>query len=158
MAVYIPHFNTPLEFSEWFIELFNTSYGTTSFFSTPEKAKEFVDDYLIKPNFSLTNEQIGVLLFWSDESYEAALDAVRFSGGSATSLKRKAAVIYWQLIQEYINLYAYDPDMIAVVNQGASAADDTLTKTYDEDLPPKKLELPWWVFLLPLLFFIPRRK
>jgi hypothetical protein len=157
VSVYIPEFNSPGEFAEWFIELFNMSYGTTSFFATPEKAKQFVDDYLIKANFSLSNEEVGILLFWSEESYNAALDAVRFSGGSATSLKKKAAVIYWDLIREYIELYSYDPDMIAVVNQGSSAAQDTLLETYDEDVKPS-IKIPWWLIAIPFAFLFFKRR
>jgi len=156
MSVYVPEFNSLAEFSTWFIDLFDTQYGTTSFFSTPEKAKEFVDDYLIKPNFSLTNQQIGILLFWSDESYEASLEAVRFSAGSASMLKRRAALIYWELMQEYINLYSYDPDMINVVNQGAAAAQDTLSGTYDED-DKTSFKIPWWIYAIPLSFFFFKR-
>ena len=156
MTVYIPEFNSLNEFSLWFIDLFDTQYGTTSFFSTPEKAKQFVDDYLIRPNFSLTNQEVGVLLFWSDEAYEEALDQVRFSGGSATSLNKRAALIYWELMQVYIELYTYDPEMINVVNVGAKAAQDTLSGTYDEDVKTS-LKIPWWIYAIPLsLFFFKR--
>ena len=81
---------------------------------------------------------------------------MRFSGGSATSLNKRAALIYWELMQVYIELYTYDPEMINVVNVGAKAAQDTLSGTYDEDVKTS-LKIPWWIYAIPLsLFFFKR--
>jgi len=144
----IPEFASFDEFIDWTVDLFDTEYGTTSFFNNPYEAKEYVENHIIKPNPRLTDQEIGILLFWSEESLTAAL--------AQTNYGPDAAVFYWTLMNEYINLYSYDARLQNVFDQASTAADDTLTATYDEDLPPSKL--PWWLFLLPLLFFIPRRR
>ena len=154
MTVYIPEFESPEQFSLWFIDLFNTNYGTTSFFSSAQEAKNYVDDYLIRPNFSLTNDQVGILLFWSDESLAAANNWLWTSNNPSN---KEAAVIYWTLIKEYINLYTYDPDMIAVVTQGASFAEDTFLANYDEDVKTS-IKIPWWIIAIPIALLFFRRK
>jgi hypothetical protein len=154
MSVYIPEFNSPSEFVGWFIDLFDTSYGTTSFFATPEEAKNFVDEYLIKPNISLSPYEVGVLLFWSEESLAYAHNWLWTSNNPS---QKKAAVIYWNLMADYIELYSYDPDMIAVVNQGAQAAEDTESLTFDEDVKPK-VSIPLWVLAIPFFFLFFKRR
>ena len=154
MSVYIPEFDTPQEFTDWVIDLFDTEYGTTSFFSSPQEAKNWVDDYLIRPNFSLSNEEVGILLFWSDESLAYANNWLWTSNNPSNE---EAAVIYWNLIKEYIEIYSYDPDMIAVVTQGAQAAQDTAELTYDEDVE-SNFKIPWWLVIFPLALLFMRKK
>jgi len=154
MSVYIPEFNSAEEFTLWFIDLFDTEYGTTSFFSSPQEAKNWVDDYLIRPNFSLSNEEVAILLFWSDESLAYANNWLWTSNNPSNE---EAAVIYWNLIKEYIELYSYDPDMIAVVTQGASAAEDTFIEKYDEDVKTS-IKIPIFVWIAVAFLVIYKTK
>lgn len=134
------------------IELFNTDYGTTSFFSNPYAAQEWVDSNIILSNPRLSDagnpSQRQILIMNSNESLDYALQV--------TNDPVEAAAIYWDLMRDYILLNTYDEKLADVFNQGAQAAEDTASLTFDEDVKPQ-VKIPWWLLAFPLAFLFFRR-
>jgi hypothetical protein len=142
-------------FSTWLddlIELFNTDYGTTSFFSNPYAAQEWVDSNIILSNPRLSDagnpSQRQILIMNSNESLDYALQV--------TNDPVEAAAIYWDLMRDYILLNTYDERLANVFNQGAQAAEDTASLTFDEDVK-SQVKIPWWLLAFPLAFLFFRR-
>ena len=135
------------------VELFNTDYGTTRFFSNPYEAQEWVETNIILSNPRLSDvgapSQRDILLINSQESLDYALNY--------TNDPVLAASIYWDLMADYVMLNTYDDDLQNVFNQGAQAAQDTAELTFDEDVKTN-FKIPWWLVIFPLAVLFLRKK
>ncbi len=130
------------------VELFDTNYGTTRFFSNPYEAQTFVEDNFLK-NPRLSEIEKTILLENSKNALEQAL--------SDTNDPQQAALNYWRYMQDYIVLNTSDQRIQSVFETGSQAAEDTANLTFDEDVT-ETIKLPWWLLLFPLAILFVRKK
>jgi hypothetical protein len=130
------------------VELFDTNYGTTRFFSNPYEAQTFVEDNFLK-NPRLSEIEKTILLENSKNALEQAL--------SDTNDPQQAALNYWRYMQDYILLNTSDQRIQNVFETGSQAAEDTANLTFDEDVE-ETIKLPWWLLLFPLAILFVRKK
>jgi len=135
----------------WVEEVANNyfrDYGTTSFFSDPYKAQEFVESNFLN-NPRLRNIEKQILLENSKNSLEFALQS--------TNDPAQAALFYWTSMGDYILLNTNDERLQNMFEVGKAAAQDTTDLTFDEDAP-SNLKIPWWLILFPIGFLFLRKK
>ena len=60
------------QFVQDVVTTFSQDFGVSSFFSSPNEAANWVEEHVILPNPRLTEQEKGILLFWSEESLNFA--------------------------------------------------------------------------------------
>lgn len=123
-------------------DVFFHDFGTTSFFTNPYAAQTWVMDNL-RQNPTLSPTELLVMETANENAINHALNQ--------TNDPELAALIYWEQMQIYVALNIDSPKLQNVFDTGVQAAKDTYNLTYDEGVP-KKLEIPWWLILIPIIF------
>lgn len=129
-------------------ETYNTSFGTTSFFSNINDAQIFVENNFLE-NPRLSEIEKTILLENSKNSRALAIQQSNIPAGQA--------LLYWQFMRDYILLNTYDEKLADLFDLGVQYARDTKNLTFDEDVETP-IEFPIWFFIFPLLFLFGRRR
>ena len=136
------------QFVQDVITTFSQDYGVSDFFSSPNAAAQWVEEYVIEPNPRLTEQEKGILRFWSEES----LDFANYEVGSTSISNRDGAFIYWNLMRDYVNYHSYDERLFDLFDIAAESS-------YEVSTPQENIKvnvkIPWWIIAIPfaLLFF-----
>ena len=140
------------QFVQDVVTIFAQDFGVSNFFSSPGEAAQWVEDYIIEPNPRLTEQEKGILRFWSDES----LDYARLEVGTDYNITRRdGAYIYWNLMRDYVTYHTYDERLYNLFNVAQDAAYDVSNPT--TTVIADSFKIPWWVFVLPILFFMRKK-
>jgi len=133
---------------------FSQDFGVSSFFSSPSKAADWVQTHVIDPNPRLNPTQKGILSFWSEEAEDFANQEV---GSNWDVSSRDGAYIYWSLMRDYVTYHSYDQRLFDLFDVGVDAAYSTTIEGQKENIIAGPLKIPWWVILIPILYFFRRK-
>ena len=128
------------DFNEWIQSLvneFNDDYGTSTFFSSPIHAKNWV-------------EEKNILLGNSNEAFQRAV--------MQSNDPQVQALLYWRSMQDYIALNSYDEKLHNIFEVGAETAQQTTENWIGEIEPLIRPKIPWWLIVLPIGWFLFRKK
>lgn len=135
-------------------EAWGEDYAVSTFFSTPEEARQFFDERVIGLNPRLSDLQKSALLDASSDCFEASKTWIPFDGESE-------ALSYWQCLQEVVPGYIHDPDIFGILDIAVQGAEDVEERP---DSIPSQLEdvvsgeqdikLPWWLYAAGALLII----
>lgn len=139
------------QFVQNVITTFSQDYGVSDFFSSPNAAAEWVEEYVIEPNPRLTNEEKGILRFWSEESLDYANNEVATTPISS----RDGAFIYWDLMRDYVNYHTYDERLYNLFD---IAAESSYEVSNPEENIKVDFKIPWWLIAIPFAFLFFKRR
>ena len=139
------------QFVQDVVTTFSQDFGVSSFFSSPNAAANWVEEHVILPNPRLTEQEKGILLFWSEES----LDFANYEVGSTSISGRDGAYIYWNLMRDYVTYHTYDQRLYDLFDVAQDAAFDVSTPT--TTVIADSFKIPWWLIVLPILFFMRKK-
>tara|TARA_R110000824_G_scaffold141286_3_gene307743 strand:+ start:242 stop:691 length:450 start_codon:yes stop_codon:yes gene_type:complete len=126
---------------------YSSSYGVTDFMVSPEAAREFFEERVVKLNPRISQLQKDRLLSESESAYEGAKTWYPFDGKSE-------ALTYWTVLQQVIPGILYDEDINAIMDiavetsQDVVSPPDSIASQMERKLAGEDplLDLPWWVY------------
>ena len=141
------------DFNDWIQSLvneFNNDYGTTTFFSSPIHAKNWVEEKVIKPNPRIGPTEKNILLENSNEAFTRAV--------MESDEPKVQALLYWRSMQDYIALNSYDEKLHNIFEVGAETAQQTTEGWIGEIEPFITPKIPWGLIVLPIGWLLFRKE
>ena len=139
---------------ETFVLELSQDFGVSDFFSSPDTAAAWVQEYVIDPNPRLSPQEKDILTHSSNEARIYANQEC--TGNPSPENLRDCAHLYWVLMGEYIAENTNDAKLHNLFDVAIDAAESATLAGQKKNLPKNKIKLPWWLLLFPLAFLLRR--
>jgi len=139
-----------LQYIQNLITRASQDFGTSSFFSSPSSARQWVENRVILPNPRLSSIEKDVLMQNSENAYLSAMGDCQ--GNPSPSALNECALVYWRIMQDAVVLNTNDQKLYDIFEVGVDAAESTSNP--ESVVPSSSLKIPWWVWLFGGLFVL----